>query len=38
MATQKGSDLSELVDKTVVELLDSGWMEEDIETWLGASA
>ena len=38
VATQKGSDLSELVDKTVVELLDNGWMEEDIETWLGASA
>lgn len=38
VATEKGSDLSELVDDTVNELLESGWMEEDIQTWLGASA
>ena len=38
VATEKGSDLSELVDDTVNELLDNGWMEEDIQTWLGASA
>ena len=38
VATEKGSDLSELVDETVVELLDNGWIDEDIETWLGASA
>lgn len=38
VATEKGSDLSELVDDTVNELLDSGWMEEDIQTWLGESA
>ncbi len=38
VATEKGSDLSELVDETVVELLDNGWIDEEIETWLGASA
>ena len=38
VATEKGSDLSELVDDTVNELLDNGWMEEDIQTWLGESA
>lgn len=38
VATEKGSDLSELVDDTVNELLESGWMEEDIQTWLGESA
>ena len=38
VATEKGSDLSKLVDDTVNELLDNGWMEEDIQTWLGESA
>ncbi len=38
VSTQKDSDLSELVDDTVNELLDSGWMDEEIETWLGDSA
>ena len=38
VATEKGCDLSELVDDTVNELLDNGWMEEDIQTWLGESA
>ncbi len=38
VSTQKDSDLSDLVDETVNELLDSGWMDEEIETWLGESA
>ncbi len=38
VATEKGSDLSELVDETVNELLDSGWMAEEIELWLGDNA
>ncbi len=38
VATKKDSDLSELVDETVNELLDSGWLDEEIETWLGDSA
>ena len=38
VATEKGCDLSGLVDDTVNELLDNGWMEEDIQTWLGESA
>ena len=38
VATEKGSDLSELVDETVNELLDNGWMDEEITTWLGESA
>lgn len=38
VATEKGCDLSDLVDETVNELLDSGWMDEEITTWLGASA
>lgn len=38
VATEKGCDLSKLVDDTVNELLESGWMEEDIQTWLGESA
>lgn len=38
VATKKGSDLSELVNDTVNELLENGWMDEEITTWLGASA
>ena len=38
IATKKGSDLSDVVENTVVELLDNGWMDEEISTWLGASA
>lgn len=38
VATKKGSDLSEVVDDTVNELLDNGWMDEEITTWLGESA
>ncbi|MBM6774943.1 transporter substrate-binding domain-containing protein [Olsenella profusa] len=38
VATKKGSDLSAVVDDTVNELLDNGWMDEEIQTWLGASA
>lgn len=38
VATEKGCDLSKLVDDTVNELLENGWMEEDIQTWLGESA
>ena len=33
VATQKVSDLSEVVDDTVNELLESGWIDEEIETW-----
>lgn len=33
VATQKGCDLSEVVDDTVNELLESGWIDEEIETW-----
>ena len=33
VATLKGSDLSELVDETVKELLDNGWLDEEAETW-----
>ena len=33
VATQKGCDLSKVVDDTVNELLDSGWIDEEIETW-----
>lgn len=38
VATEKGCDLSQVVDDTVNELLESGWMEEEITTWLGESA
>ncbi|WP_270574326.1 transporter substrate-binding domain-containing protein [Candidatus Collinsella stercoripullorum] len=38
IASKKGSDLSDVVDETVTELLDNGWMDEEITTWLGASA
>lgn len=38
VATEKGSDLSPVVDDTVKELLENGWMDEEIELWLGASA
>ena len=33
VATQKGCDLSKVVDDTVNELLESGWIAEEIETW-----
>lgn len=33
VATQKGCDLSKVVDDTVNELLESGWIDEEIETW-----
>lgn len=33
VATKKGCDLSEVVDDTVNELLESGWIDEEIETW-----
>lgn len=32
VATQKGCDLSKVVDDTVNELLESGWIDEEIET------
>lgn len=38
VATEKGCDLSELVDETIVELLDNGWIDEEITTWLGDAA
>lgn len=38
VATEKGCGLSQVVDDTVNELLESGWMEEEITTWLGESA
>ena len=38
VATEKDSDLSPVVDDTVKELLENGWMDEEIELWLGASA
>ncbi len=33
VATKKGCDLSKVVDDTVNELLDNGWIDEEIETW-----
>ncbi|MDY2777480.1 MAG: transporter substrate-binding domain-containing protein [Collinsella sp.] len=33
IATKKGSDLSKVCDETVVELLDNGWMDEEIAAW-----
>ena len=33
IATKKGSDLSKTVDDTVNELLDDGWIDEEIKTW-----
>lgn len=33
IATKKGSDLSKVVDDTVKELLENGWLEEEISTW-----
>lgn len=33
VATQKDCDLSKVVDDTVNELLESGWIDEEIETW-----
>lgn len=33
VATQKGCDLSKVVDDTVNELLESGWIDEEIEAW-----
>ena len=38
VATENGSDLSPVVDDTVKELIENGWMDEEIELWLGASA
>ena len=38
VATKKGSDLTEVVDDKVQELLENGWMDEEVQTWLGASA
>ena len=33
IATKKGSDLSKVVDDTVVDLKDDGWLDEEIKTW-----
>ena len=33
IATKKGSDLSEVVNDTVTELLSNGWLDEEAETW-----
>lgn len=33
VATKKGSDLSKTVDETVNELLENGWLEEEIKAW-----
>lgn len=33
VATKKGSDLSAVVDSCVVDLLDSGWLDDEIELW-----
>lgn len=33
IATKKGSDLTEVVNDTVNELLDNGWLDEEAETW-----
>lgn len=33
VATKKGSDLSKIVDETVSELLENGWMGEEIKAW-----
>lgn len=33
VATKKGSDLSKTVDDTVNELLENGWLDEDIKAW-----
>lgn len=33
VSTKKGSDLSAVVNDTVNELLDSGWLDEEAKTW-----
>ena len=33
MATYKDSDLSQVVDDTVNELLENGWLEQEAEDW-----
>lgn len=33
IATKKGSDLSEVVNDTVNELLENGWLDEEATTW-----
>lgn len=33
VATKKGSDLSKTVDETVNELLENGWLDEEIKAW-----
>ena len=33
VASKKGSDLSEVVNDTVNELLSNGWLDEEAETW-----
>lgn len=33
VATKKGSDLSDVVNDTVNELLDNGWLDEEATTW-----
>ena len=38
VATKKGCDLSPVVDDTVNELLENGWLDEEITMWLGESA
>lgn len=33
VATKKGSDLSKVVDDTVNELLENGWLDDEIKAW-----
>ena len=33
IASKKGSDLSEVINEKVNELLDNGWLDEEAETW-----
>ncbi|MBY4797769.1 transporter substrate-binding domain-containing protein [Collinsella sp. AGMB00827] len=33
IATKKGSDLSKVVDETVVKLKDEGWLDEEYKVW-----
>ena len=33
VATKKGSDLSKTVDETVNELLENGWLDDEIKAW-----
>ena len=33
IATKKGSDLSEVTEEVVTEVVSNGWIDQEVETW-----